>query len=272
MSSVTQEGCIYRTTPERDLTADVYAPAGSEECPVVALIHGGGWMTDHQGMFKRHLVRLAEQGIVGVEFTHRLSPRVRFPAAIKDIKYGIRWLKENADRFGLDPEQVVIGGHSAGAHLAALAAVTSDYSPLEPDNAPEESSQVCAAIVMNGLYNLEKLGQIKPSRLFVSEFIYEFFGATYLKRRQAYRAASCITHIDGDEPPFLLLASTDDQEVPLYESTQLYDQLSYEGGTPERYVALGGDHFCFNAEGSHYEQGMEQMESFLSNCLDDVTL
>ncbi|WP_266081333.1 alpha/beta hydrolase [Haladaptatus caseinilyticus] len=265
MQPVKRERLIYRSTPERDLAVDVYARAGVEDAPAVALIHGGGWMTNHQGMFEQHLTRLAERGVVGLEFTHRLSSEARFPAPIMDIKYGIKWLKANANLLGLDPGRVVIGGHSAGAHLAALAAVTPDHQPLEPEDGPDESSRVDAAIVLNGLYNLEKLGQIQPSRLFASEFIYELFGDRYIARREAYRAGSCSTHIDGDEPPFLVLASTNDQEVPLYESVQLYEQLSYMGNEPEQYISFGGDHFCFTAEGPDYESGLKRIESFLAD-------
>lgn len=264
MSSVTRKRRTYRSRPGRDLAADFYVPDGPGAAPAVVFVHGGGWMTDHQGVFESHLRRLAERGVLGVELTHRLSSEARFPAQIADVKYALRWLKANAGRFGLDADRIVVGGHSAGAHLAALAAVAPDHPRLEPDDAPAASSRVHGAIPINGLFNLEKLGQIHPSRLFASEFIYELFGARYVERPDAYRVGSCVTHIDGEEPPFLILSSTADQEVPPYESTQLYDQLAHHGNAPERYVAPGGDHFCFFAGNSHYEEGMARIESFLA--------
>jgi acetyl esterase/lipase len=288
MTSVRKrDGVVYRETPEADLLADVYLPGGTSQSaaegrrteegrpdagrPAVLLMHGGGWENDHHGMLEPHLTRLAEQGYVGAEVTYRRSGQATYPAAIEDVAYGVRWLKRKRDEYGLDPDRIAIGGHSAGGHLAALCAVSSDEADFVPEDAPDgiraESSAVAAAIPINGLFNLEKLGQMHPSRLFVSGFIRRFFGAEYLERRDAYREASCITHIDGDEPPFLVLAGTYDQEVPPYESMQLRDQLAHAGGDPELLLADGGDHFCFMDDGSHYDEGMARIEAFLDEVL-----
>jgi acetyl esterase/lipase len=298
MTSVRKrDGVVYRETPEADLLADVYLPGGTSQSaaegrrteegrpdagrPAVLLMHGGGWENDHHGMLEPHLTRLAEQGYVGAEVTYRRSGQATYPAAIEDVAYAVRWLKRERDEFGIDPDRVAIGGHSAGGHLAALCAVWSgdaSFAPDDSDFVPEdadsrsdcaldESTEVAAAIPINGLFNLEKLGQMHPSRLFVSGFIRRFFGAEYLKRRDAYREASCVTHIDGDEPPFLVLAGTHDQEVPPYESVQLCDQLEHAGGDPELLLAEGGDHFCFMEDGSYYEEGMTRIEAFLDEVL-----
>jgi acetyl esterase/lipase len=268
-----QDGVVYRETPETDLEVDLYFPrgdgdpSGGEDRPAVMLMHGGGWRNDHHGMFETHLTRLAERGYVGAEFAYRRSGEATYPAAVEDVEYGVRWLKRRADEFGLDPDRIAIGGHSAGAHLAALSAVSSDDADFVPEEGPDYCSEVAAAVAINGLFNLEKLGQMHPSRLFVSGFIHDFFGGEYLDHRGAYREASCITHVDGDEPPFLVLAGNRDQEVPPYESVQLRDQLEHVGGDPELFVADGGDHFCFLEDGSHFEEGMERIEDFLAEYL-----
>lgn len=269
----TLDGVTYRETPEKDVAVDLYLPEGAGEDgdesgrPAVMLMHGGGWENDHHGMLEPHLMRLAERGYVGAEFTYRLSGEATYPAAVEDVAYGVRWLKRRSDEYGIDPERIALGGHSAGAHLAALCAVSDSEAGFVPRDNPDESPEVAAVIPINGLFNLEKLAQMHPSRLFVSGFVRRFFGAEYLERREAYREASCITHIDGDEPPFLVLAGTHDEEVPPYESVQLRDQLEHAGGDPELLLADGGDHFCFMADGSHYEEGMARIESFLDEHL-----
>lgn len=264
MASVrTDEDVVFRETPERDLETDLYLPDGGDERPAVIFVHGGGWESDHRGMFGDHLTALAERGYVGADVTHRLSGEAEFPAAIEDVKYGIRWLKSHADEYGVDPECVAIGGHSSGAHLAALAAVSPDHPELEPDGLSGVSSSVAAAVLMNGPYNLQKLGQLDPAHLFISGFVRRLFGAEYLDRPRAYERASCGTHIDGSEPPVLAMTSTNDEEVPFRESVQLRDRLERAGVVVDLSIADGGDHLCYTANGTHYERGLKRIVAFL---------
>lgn len=259
------EDVTYRETSAGDLELDLYLPDDGEDRPAVAMIHGGGWEADHRGMFESHLRRLAARGYVGVDLTHRLSTDATFPAPAADVKYAIRWLKDRADEYGIDPDRIVIGGHSSGAHLAALAAVSPGHPDLEPEAFPDQSSRVAAAVVLNGPYNLAKLGQLDPAHLFISGFVRRLFGGEYLDRPRAHELASCQTHIEGDEPPVLAVTSTNDEEVPFREAVQLRDALERAGGTVELSIADGGDHLCCTANGSHYEWGMDRIESFLDD-------
>lgn len=261
------DGVVFRETIERDLEAAIYRPADAKEAPAIVLVHGGGWESDHRGMFEGHLTRLAEQGYVGADITHRLSDDATFPAPIEDVKYAIRWLKSRADAYGLDPGRVAVGGHSSGAHLAALAATAPDHSVLDPEDGPEESSAVAGAVPMHGPHDLRKLGATDPNRLFISDFVRRFIGAPFAECPEAYRLASPIDHVDGSEPPFLLMTSTNDEEVPLHESVALRDRVEAAGGRAHLYVADGGDHVCLTEGNSHYEEGMERVEAFLDRHL-----
>ncbi|WP_276256572.1 alpha/beta hydrolase [Halomontanus rarus] len=263
------KGVVYRQTAARDLRLDLHLPAGGDDRPAVIFIHGGGWEANHRGMFEAHLTRLAARGYVGVDLTHRLSSDATFPTPVEDVAYGVRWLKAHADEYGIDPDRVAIGGHSSGAHLAALTAVAPDLSELAPDRdtVPDDvaatSSRVAAAVLLNGPYNLERLGQFDPAHLFISGFVRRLFGGEYLDRPAAYRLASCPEHVDGSEPPALVMTSTNDEEVPFRESVQFRKRLERVGGTADLVVADGGDHLCFTGNGSHYEWGMDRIETFL---------
>jgi len=256
----------FRQTSARDLELDLYLPEGEQRRPAVICFHGGGWENNHRGMFESHLRDLAEQGYIGVDATHRLSGEATFPGPIKDVKYAISWLKEHADEYGVDPDRVAVAGHSSGAHLAALAAVTPDHPVLDPARL-DASSAVNAAVVMNGPYNLEQLGQTAPARLFISGFIRRLFGAEYLDRPNAYRLASCVTHVDGTEPPFLVLTSVDDEEVPLSESVQFRNRLRSAGTPVEFHAADDGGHLAFTGSGERYEEGVSRITAFLDRYL-----
>ena len=66
---------------------------------------------------------LAARGYVTAVLEYRLSPEAKFPAALEDIQDALLWMKENAEHFSLNPDQVAISGSSAGGQLAALASV-----------------------------------------------------------------------------------------------------------------------------------------------------
>jgi acetyl esterase/lipase len=263
MSHATHEDVLVRETAERTLNADLYVPEDAVDAPAFVTVHGGGWEADHRGMFADHLDALAARGYVGADVTHRLSGDATFPAPVADLKYAIRWLKANADEYGIDPERVAVGGHSSGAHLAALAAVTPDDPTLAPDGAPDASSSVAAAVPMNGPFDLRKLGAMDSTRLFISGFVRRLFGAPFVEAPAAYRQATVQHHVDGSEPPFLLLTATNDEEVPFYESVALRDRLEAAGDTAELFVADGGDHGSLVAGHSHFEAGLARIEAFL---------
>lgn len=258
---------VYRTTPQEELEADVYVPEDDRnDRPAVVLVHGGGWEADHRGMFSGHLTRLAKRGYVGADITHRLSDEAAFPACIRDVNYAIRWLKTRTGEYGVNPDRVAIGGHSSGAHIAALAAVATD-SDLEPRNGPDASSAVAAALPMNGPYDLRKLGATDPTQLFISGFIRRLFGTPIAEAPSVYRQGSPIEHVDGSEPTFLLMTGTNDEEVPFFESVAFRDRLEAAGTHVELYVADGGDHVCLAEGNSHYGEGLDRIEAFLDEHL-----
>ncbi|MFB6219524.1 MAG: alpha/beta hydrolase family protein, partial [Halobacteriaceae archaeon] len=126
---------------------------------------------------------------------------------------------------------------------------------------------VAAAIPMNGPHDIRRLGATDPTRLFISGFVRRLVGAPFAEAPEAYRLASPIEHVDGSEPPFLLMTSTNDEEVPFHESVALRDRLEAAGAHAHLYVADGGDHVCLASGNSHYEEGMERIEAFLERHL-----
>ena len=101
----------------------LYAPAGSN-LPVVAWFHGGGWVVGsldtHDSLCRR---LAADSGAAVVAVDYRLAPEHRYPAAVDDAWTATTWLARSADRLGLDPARLAVGGDSAGGNLAAVVAL-----------------------------------------------------------------------------------------------------------------------------------------------------
>ncbi|HEV2137148.1 MAG TPA: alpha/beta hydrolase [Terracidiphilus sp.] len=91
--------------------------------PVLVYLHGGGWAA---GSVETHdpFCRLlcGEAGVIILAVEYRLAPEHAFPAALEDTLTAFRWVAENASSFGGDAKRLALGGDSAGANLAAVAA------------------------------------------------------------------------------------------------------------------------------------------------------
>lgn len=116
---------------------------------VYVLIHGGGWRTGDKsghGFGEPKTSWFASHDGVVVSINYRLSPAVTHPAHIDDVTRALAWVRAHAGDYGGDPDKLVLLGHSAGAHLAALAAT--DHDRLRLAGVPPETLR--AVILLDG--------------------------------------------------------------------------------------------------------------------------
>lgn len=140
----------YGTGGGHDLLLDILRPdvPAQPRLPAVIWVHGGGWRRGERAPSPNGV--LAAHGFVTASISYRFSDEAIFPAQLHDVKAAIRFLRANAARWGIDPERIGIWGHSAGGHLAALAAVSEGVPALEGDGGnPDEPSGVQAAVPMS---------------------------------------------------------------------------------------------------------------------------
>jgi acetyl esterase len=106
-----------------EVSVRTYRPEGDGPLPVVAYLHGGGWMMgtpDSYDSLLRALANASGAIVAGVDY--RLAPEHRYPAALDDALSTIRWIADNAGELGGDGERLAVAGDSAGGNLAAVAA------------------------------------------------------------------------------------------------------------------------------------------------------
>jgi arylformamidase len=127
----------YLSTPGIDASLqslDIHAPAEGAGHPVLVYVHGGGWRNGDKSRVGRKPEYFTGRGWVFVSINYRLLPAGRHPANVDDVAASLAWVHDHIADHGGDPTRIVVMGHSAGAHLAAL--VATDPRPLERAGKP----------------------------------------------------------------------------------------------------------------------------------------
>ena len=110
----------------RDLQLDLYAPGTTmdELRPGIVLVHGGDWLGGEREHLTSLAINLALRGYVVATIDYRLASQAPYPAAVEDTQAAVRWMREHAERFGIDSSHIAVGGAGAGGLVAALAGLT----------------------------------------------------------------------------------------------------------------------------------------------------
>ena len=100
---------------------DVYRPKKAEgKLPVIISNHGGGWVYGSKKTYQYYCMNLAERGFVVINFSYRLAPKFKFPAALEDTNLVFDWLMKNADKYNIDINNIFAVGDSAGAQIVGI--------------------------------------------------------------------------------------------------------------------------------------------------------
>ena len=141
----------YREGDSRSWRLDLAMPDnfGDKPYPAIVLVHGGGWAfgSKQENVFRSYLLDYAKQGYVTISVEYRFDGEAPFPACIEDVKCAIRWLRAHATEYNVDPDRIGGYGHSAGAHLVLMAAMSSENPDLEGDGGWREYSSKLNSVV-----------------------------------------------------------------------------------------------------------------------------
>lgn len=226
------------------LKLDVYeplepAPEGVTR-PCVIYVHGGAWVIgDKREQGVPMLNHLAANGYVGFNINYRLSPKVKAPDHVIDVKRAIAWVRDHAEGYGADPDFIAISGGSAGGHLAALAALTSDDPAFQPGFEAADCS-VQAAIPFYGVYDLTE------READMLEFIDPLmFPSPVSKDPELHQAYSPVERVHADAPPFLIVQGSLDVLAPAVGARRFAQKLRAVSSEPVLYAELEGAQHAF---------------------------
>lgn len=269
MSSVTTNRAVrFKETPERDLLANAFLPPEDDRRDAVVVhVHGGVWNRGERSFFDDRCRALAERGFPAVTVDYRLSGEATYPAALLDVKSAVRWVRGERP-FGIDPQRVVLCGHSAGAHLAALTATsaptattartetaaTTESTGLTPDDEYDGTAATVDGLVcFDGPYDL--LGAEEDSETA------DFMGGQPTEIPERYREASPRERVTDAHPPTILYHATDDEWLTLRETRAYRDVLNLADVDVELHTPPG-DHFFFTEE-PWFDKTVEQTVAFI---------
>lgn len=122
---VAETGIPYGTLDRQKL--DIYRPPGQGPFPVIVFIYGGGWESGDRGQYRFVAESLTRHGYLVAIPDYRTYPEARFPTFIEDAAKATAWVHANIAKHGGEPERMVLMGHSAGAHIAAMLTYDKDY-------------------------------------------------------------------------------------------------------------------------------------------------
>ncbi|HZT82635.1 MAG TPA: alpha/beta hydrolase [Gemmataceae bacterium] len=135
---------------------DVFAPKGGQGLPVVFFLHGGAWIAgskDFPGFYTRVGPFFARHGVVAVLPNYRLSPAVKHPEHVRDAARALAWTVKHVADYGGDPRKIIVAGHSAGGHLAALLATDPSYLQAEG----LKPSAIRGVMALSGVYTIPEI-------------------------------------------------------------------------------------------------------------------
>jgi acetyl esterase/lipase len=209
--------------------ADLYLPKRPDETvsPVVVLIHGGGWFGGDKAKKRREASIaefLAQNGYVAISINYRLSTKTQpsWPQNLYDCKVAVRFLRKNAALYRIDPQKIALVGFSAGAHLAALTALTANDKDLAGNDLYlSVPSDVRAVVCFYGAYILSNVENRDMTR--------QMLGVSLQQDPNLWSLASPASHITRDAPPFLLIHGSADKIVNIKHSSQMHSLLLQAG-------------------------------------------
>jgi acetyl esterase/lipase len=223
----TVKDIAYAKPGDKPVLMDLHLPAKTDgPVPVILFVHGGGW----EGGSKDNPMagRMVGRGYAVASINYRLSQEAVFPAQLHDCKAAVRWLRAHAKEYNLDGNRIGVWGDSAGGHLVALLGTTGDVKEMEgAEGNLDQSSRVQAVCDWYGptdfaatvdRFYADPQRQLNNDEKYAAGVISRLLGGPMRDNREKAKAASPITYVSKDDPPFLIMHGDKDPLVHISQS------------------------------------------------------
>jgi arylformamidase len=236
---VVRRNVAYTEPADAARRLDVYAPETGRDHPIAIWIHGGGWRRGDKVGVQDKPAAFVAKGYVFVSVNYRFVPDVTVAEQAGDIARAIRHVRDRAQEYGGAPDKIIVMGHSAGAHLAAL--VCTDETYLKAEGLKLSDVSACIPVDSAAFDVPAQIRMVLGPRL---KMYNDVFGAA-----ETQRAWSPITHVAKDKgtPPFLILHVADRRDARL--QSEAFGKALKDAGVDVRvFAAEGKTHATINRE------------------------
>lgn len=234
---------------------DIFLPKdGKDKHPLIVVIYGSAWFGNN---FKNAAYMslgkpLTDAGYAVACINHRASTEAQYPAQINDVKGAIRYLRANADKYGLDTSFLGITGFSSGGHLSAMAGVTNGMKTRTSGDVSidiegnvggnlDQSSAVDAVVDWFGPVDMARMencetvkGADSPEAVLI--------GGAPADNPDMVALISPITYISESTVPMLVIHGNADSVVPYCQGVNFSEELKKAGKLYNFIPVEGGEH------------------------------
>ena len=246
----------YGTASGQDLKMDVFVAGKGAPHPALIYFHGGGWVSGGKTPSMLYTLPYLSMGWTVVNVDYRMAGTALAPAAVEDVRCAVRYVLSRHKDFNIDPQRIVLSGHSAGGHLALIAGLLPVSAGLDRQCAGHDEIKVAAIVNWYGITDVAD--ELEGPNM--KNYAVRWLGAQPDREGIAKRI-SPLTYVRSGLPPVITIHGDRDKLVPYAHAVRLKEGLDHVGVANELVTVKDGGHGGFTqAEETH---AYEAIEAFL---------
>ena len=228
---------IYQQYKDRALHLDAFFNTKQKKNPAVIMIHGGGWRSGNKNQMQDMAVAIASKGYSCFAIEYRLSLEAKYPEGIYDVKNAIKFIKDNAKKFNVDPDKIAVLGCSSGGQMAALIGTTNDVLDFEDKSFKSRSSSKVQAII-----DIDGVLAFKHPESSEGDMASFWLGGTYDEKPENWKNASALNLTNKSSLPILFINSSfarfhagRDDMIAILNQYKIYNEVKTIENSPHSF-------------------------------------
>lgn len=228
---------VYNQEQERVLHFDAFINTKKKKNPAVIMIHGGGWRSGNKSQMQFLGKEIAAKGYSCFTIEYRLSLEAKYPTGVIDVKNAIKFIKDNASKFNIDPNKIAVLGCSSGGQMAALIGTTNNNSVFEDLTFKSKSSSKVNAII-----DVDGVLAFKHPESSEGDMAAFWLGGKSDEIPENWKNASALSHTDKNSSPILFICSSiprfhagRDDMIKILDAHKIYNEVQTIPDSPHSF-------------------------------------